>query len=164
MPKNNWIKRRKIGAGSFEPNKKRRRRRKQRKKRRRNQEEGEEEELKLKIIFNEEALKKNAKKEISFLRKKIKAEKKIKENNIEIQNYKFKIAWIKKLIKENKNDDNDNEGIKKYFEYFKDTCDLKAQTRASTVDEKINEILKIKKSKLEKFEENFYNLEVNFKK
>ena len=128
------------------------------------EEEEEEEELKLKIIFNEETLKKNAKKEISFLRKKIKAEKKIKENNIEIQNYKFKIAWIKKLIKENKNDDNDNEGIKKYFEYFKDTCDLKAQTRASTVDEKINEILKIKKSKLEKFEENFYNLEVNFKK
>ena len=39
-------------------------------------EEEEEEELKLKIIFNEETLKKNAKKEISFLRKKIKAEKK----------------------------------------------------------------------------------------
>ena len=32
------------------------------------------------------------------------------------------------------------------------------------MDEKINEILKIKKSNLEKFEENFYNLEVNFKK
>ena len=40
---------------------------------------------------------------------------------------------------------------------------FKSSNKASTVDEKINDILKIKKSKLEKFEENFYNLEVNFK-
>ena len=67
------------------------------------------------------------------------------------------------MVKKNENENDD--GIKKYFKYFKDTCDLKSQekTRASTMDEKINDILKIKKSNLEKFEENFYNLEVNFK-
>ena len=71
-----------------------------------NEEESEEEEkkneLKLKMIFNEQTLKKTAKKEIAFLRKKIK--EKLKEikayhsypikkmKDIQIQNYSFKIS------------------------------------------------------------------------
>ena len=65
---------------------------------------------------------------------------------------------IKKLIKGNE------ENIKDYFKYFKNKCDILKRTRSAsstTIDEKINEILKLKKSELEEYEEKFYNLEIN---
>ncbi len=129
-------------------------------------------------------LKKNSKREISFLRKKIKEKKerliragKDHKRDIEIKNSIFRINMIKKIFKNKKNEsddenednnkkndkENEKENIKNYFEYFKSKCDYKKRARSAstTVDEKINEILKIKKTKLEEFEEKFYNLEIS---
>ena len=102
--------------------------------------------LKLKIVYNKNVLIQKAKKEIAFIRKKIKEKKrelrkakkdynkakkysmkigreieavtdkesKKKIKNIELQNYIFRINWIKKYISEN---------IDEYFKYFKNECD-----------------------------------------
>ena len=56
------------------------------------------------------------------------AAKKLK--NIELQNYNFRVKWIKKCISEN---------LEKYFKYFKKVCDNMEieETNASTVDGEI---------------------------
>ena len=144
--------------------------------------------LKLKMIYNKNELIQKAKKEIAFIRKKIKAKKrelriakkeynkakkysmkirrkieavtdkesKKKIKNIELQNYNFRINWIKKYISEN---------IDEYFKYFKNECDKieREETMASTIDGEIKYMLKSKKEKKEfKRNKNFYTLE--FKK
>ena len=58
-----------------------------------------------------------------------------------------------------------NNNIKEYYDYFRDTCRLKQKTQASTsasTEKEINKILKIKKSDLDKLEDDLYNLDVNF--
>jgi hypothetical protein len=58
--------------------------------------------------------------------------KKIK--NIELQNYNFRIKWIKKCISENP---------VKYFKYFKNECkkmEIEEETMASTIDGEIKNI------------------------
>ena len=66
--------------------------------------------------------------------------KKIK--NLELQNYNFRIKWIKKCISEN---------IENYFKYFKKECDNmeKEETMVSTVNEEIKKILMTDKEKNE---------------
>ena len=66
--------------------------------------------------------------------------KKIK--NLELQNYNFRIKWIKKCISEN---------IENYFKYFKKECDNmeKEETMVSTVNEEIKKILVTDKEKNE---------------
>ena len=78
--------------------------------------------------------------------------KKIK--NIELQNYDFRIRWIKKCTSEN---------LEKYFKYFKKVCDKmeKEETMASTVDGEIKKILMTEKEKKEyKRNREFYSLEL----
>ena len=147
--------------------------------------------LKLKIVYNKNELIQKAKKEIAFIRKKIKEKKrelrkakkeynkakkysmkigreieavtdkesKKKIKNIELQNYIFRINWIKKYISEN---------IDEYFKYFKNECDKierEEETRASTIDGEIKYRLKTKKEKKEfKRNKNFYTLEFKRKK
>ena len=75
--------------------------------------------------------------------------KKIK--NLELQNYNFRIKWIKKCISEN---------IENYFKYFKKECDNmeKEETMVSTVNEEIKKILMTDKEKNEyKRNKEFYN-------
>ena len=62
--------------------------------------------------------------------------KKIK--NLELQNYNFRIKWIKKCISEN---------IENYFKYYKKECDNmeKEEALASTVDGEIKKILMVEK-------------------
>ena len=147
--------------------------------------------LKLKIVYDKNELIQKAKKEIAFIRKKIKEKKrelrkakkeynkakkysmkigreieavtdkesKKKIKNIELQNYIFRINWIKKYISEN---------IDEYFKYFKNECDKierEEETRASTIDGEIKYRLKTKKEKKEfKRNKNFYTLEFKRKK
>ena len=82
--------------------------------------------------------------------------KKIK--NIELQNYNFRVNWIKKYISEN---------IEDYFKYFKKECNRidKEETLASTMDGEIKNILMTKKEKRElKRNKEFYTLEFKGKK
>ena len=97
--------------------------------------------LKLKIVFHEEELIRKAKKEIAFIRKKIKAKRKelgkkeyisekYRKKIIEIENYKFRVNQIKNYIKKD---------IAEYFNYFKKECDRQeeAKTYATTEDGEI---------------------------
>ena len=82
--------------------------------------------------------------------------KKIK--NIELQNYDFRIRWIKKCTSEN---------LEKYFKYFKKECDNmeKEETMASTIDGKIKKVLMTENEKNEyKRNKEFYTLEFHRKK
>jgi len=127
--------------------------------------------LKLKIVFSEEELSKKLKKEISFLKQKIKIKKRenremdkiykelkilsteerrnIRVKDIEIQNYKFRIKWLKK--KKNH--------LQKYFEYFKMECQNreKSKTKSSSSDVIKDNNLN-RRQKLEKKEDEFYTL------
>ena len=146
--------------------------------------------LKLKLVYSKIELTKKAKKEIAYIRKKIKAKKKElkkvkkaynkakrysekkgiktekakdtsnakKIRNIELENYKFKVNWIKNYISKN---------IGEYFNYFKKECDRQEieKTKASTLDGEIEYRLKSKKEKLEiKRDQEFYTLEYHPKK
>ena len=78
--------------------------------------------------------------------------------NIELENYKFKVGWIKNYISKN---------ISEYFNYFKKECDRQesAKTKASTLDGEIEYILKTKEEKLEiKRNQEFYTLEYHSSK
>ena len=82
--------------------------------------------------------------------------KKIKD--IQLQNYIFRIRWIKKCISEN---------MEKYFKYFKKECDKmeKEETMASTIDGEIKTILMTEKEKKEyKRNREFYTLEFHGKR
>ena len=82
--------------------------------------------------------------------------KKIK--NIELQNYNFRVRWIKKCISEN---------LEKYFKYFKKVCDNMEieETNSSTVDGEIKKILMTEKEKNEyKRNKEFYTLEFHRKR
>ena len=79
--------------------------------------------------------------------------KKIK--NIELQNYDFRIRWIKKCTSEN------------LEKYFKKKCDEmeKEETMASTIDGEIKKILMTEKEKKEyKRNREFYSLEFHGKR
>ena len=78
--------------------------------------------------------------------------------NIELENYKFRINWIKNYMKKN---------IGEYFNYFKKQCDKQeeARTYASTTDGEIEYLMKNKKEKEEfKKVQKFYTLEYQPKK
>ena len=80
------------------------------------------------------------------------------KKNIEIENYKFRINWIKNYIKKD---------IAEYFNYFKKECDRQeeAKTYASTEDGEIEYLIKTKKEKEEiKKNQKFYSLEYQTKK
>ena len=146
--------------------------------------------LKLKIIYNKKELIQKAKKEVAFIREKIKEKKqeirkankeynsakryskkigkdieavtdkesKKKRKNIELQNYIFRVNWIKKYISEN---------IEEYFKYYKNECEKieREETKASTIDGQIENTLKTEKEKREfKRNKEFYSLEFNRKK
>ena len=73
--------------------------------------------------------------------------------NIELENYRFKVSWIKNYISKN---------IDGYFNYFKKECERQesAKTYASTMDGDIGIRLKTKKEKLEiKRDQEFYTLD-----
>ena len=75
-----------------------------------------------------------------------------------MENYKFKVNWIKNYISKN---------IGEYFNYFKKEWDRQeiAKTKASTLDGEIEYRLKSKKEKLEiKRDQEFYTLEYQPKK
>ena len=145
--------------------------------------------LKLKLVYNKNDLLKKAKKEIALIRKKIKEkrreirqtqkeykkakkysqrrgrnieavtnkESKKRIKNIELQNYIFRINWIKRYI---------NENIEEYFKYFKNECEKieREETRASTLEGEIENLLKTKKEKKEfKRNKKFYTLEFHKK-
>ena len=75
------------------------------------------------------------------------------KKNIEVENLKFRVNWIKRYI---------SQSIDEYFLYFKKECDKQenAKTFASTIDGEIEYKLKTKKEK-EEFKKNqeFYSLE-----
>ena len=75
------------------------------------------------------------------------------KKNIEVENLKFRVNWIKRFISKN---------IEQYFHYFKKECDKQENTKtlASTMDGEIEYKLKTKKEK-EEFKKNqeFYSLE-----
>ena len=78
--------------------------------------------------------------------------------NIELENYRFKVNWIKNYISKNIGD---------YFNYFKKECDRQesAKTYASTIDGEIEFRLKSKKEKLEiKRDQEFYTLDFHPKR
>ena len=80
------------------------------------------------------------------------------KRNIELQNYKFKINWIKNYIYKN---------IGEYFNYFKKECERieSAKKYASTMDGEIEYKLKSIKEKIAmKKVQEFYNLEFHPKK
>ena len=80
-------------------------------------------------------------------------EKSKTRKNIELENYRFKVSWIKKYISKN---------IDGYFNYFKKECERQesAETYASTMDGDIEFRLKTKKEKLEiKRDQEFYTLD-----
>ena len=62
--------------------------------------------------------------------------------NIELENYRFKVSWIKNYISKN---------IADYFNHFKKECDKQeiARIYASTIDGDIEFKLKSKKEKQE---------------
>ena len=73
--------------------------------------------------------------------------------NIEFENYKFRVGWIKNYISKN---------ISELFKYFKKECEKQEteKTRTSTIDREIVYRLKIKEEKLEiKKDQRFYTLE-----
>ena len=73
--------------------------------------------------------------------------------NIELENYRFKVSWIKNYISKNIDD---------YFNYFKKECERQesAKTYASTMDGEIDFKLKSKAEKLEiKRDQEFYTLD-----
>ncbi len=81
-----------------------------------------------------------------------------KTKNIELENYKFRVGWIKNYISKN---------ICEYFNYFKKECDRQeiAKTKPSTLDGEIEFRLKSKKEQKEiKMEQEFYSLEYHPKK
>ena len=65
-----------------------------------------------------------------------------KPKNIELENYKFRVGWIKNYISKN---------IGEYFNYFKKECDRQeiAKTKASILDGEIEFRLKSKKEQKE---------------
>ena len=78
--------------------------------------------------------------------------------NIELENYKFRVRWIKNYISKN---------IGEYFNYFKKECERQeiAKTKVSTLDGEIEFRLKSKKEQKEiKMEQEFYSLEYHPKK
>ena len=78
--------------------------------------------------------------------------------NIELENYKFRVGWMKNYISKN---------IGEYFNYFKKECERQelAKTKASTLDGEIEFRLKSKKEQNEiKIEQEFYSLEYHPKK
>ena len=78
--------------------------------------------------------------------------------NIELENYRFKVSWIKNYISNN---------IEDYFNYFKKECERQesAKTYASTLDGDIEFRMKSKKEKLEiKRDKEFYTLDFHPKK
>ena len=78
--------------------------------------------------------------------------------NIELENYKFRVGWIKNNISKN---------IGEYFNYFKKECKRQEskKTRASTIDREIEYRLKSKEEKLEiKRDQRFYTLEYKLNK
>ena len=80
-------------------------------------------------------------------------EKSKTRKNIELENYRFKVSWIKNYISKN---------IDGYFNYFKKECERQesAKTYASTMDGDIEFRLKTKKEKLEiKRDQEFYTLD-----
>ena len=94
-----------------------------------------------------------------FETEKVKDTSKYKETkNIELENYKFRVGWIKNYISKN---------IGEYFNYFKKECDRQeiAKTKVSTLDGEIKFRLKSKKEQKEiKMEQEFYSLEYHPKK
>ena len=64
------------------------------------------------------------------------------KKNIEVENLKFRVNWIKRYISNN---------IEEYFLYFKKECDRieNEKTLASTMDGEIEYLLKTKKEKEE---------------
>ena len=75
------------------------------------------------------------------------------KRNIELQNYKSKVNWIKNYISKNIGD---------YFNYFKKECDKQesSKTYASTIDGEIEYKMKSRKEKLEiKRDQEFYTLD-----
>ena len=66
--------------------------------------------------------------------------------NIELENYRFRINWIKNYMKKN---------IGEYFNYFKRQCDKQEEAKiyASTVDGEIEYLMKNRKEK-EEFKKN----------
>ena len=75
------------------------------------------------------------------------------KRNIELENYRFKVSWIKNYISKNIDD---------YFNYFKKECERQesAKTYASTMDGEIDFKLKSKAEKLEiKRDQEFYTLD-----
>ena len=73
--------------------------------------------------------------------------------NIELENYRFKVSWIKNYISKNIGD---------YFNYFKKECDKQesSKTYASTIDGEIEYKMKSRKEKLEiKRDQEFYTLD-----
>ena len=81
-----------------------------------------------------------------------KNEHKVKKN-IEVENLKFRVNWIKRYISNN---------IEEYFNYFKKECEQieNEKTLASTMDGEIEYLLKTKKEKEEiKKNQEFYTLE-----
>ena len=80
------------------------------------------------------------------------------KRNIELENYKFKVNWIKNYISKN---------IGEYFNYFKKECDRQeiAKAYASTMDGEIEYKLKSNKEKIAmKKDQEFYSLEFHPKK
>ena len=78
--------------------------------------------------------------------------------NIQVENYKFRINWIKNYIEKN---------IDEYFNYFKKECKRQedAKTYASTIDGEIEFKMKSQKEKDEfKKNQEFYSLEYHPKK
>ena len=78
--------------------------------------------------------------------------------NIELENYKFRVGWIKNYISKN---------IGEYFKYFKKECERQEneKTRASTIDGEIEYRLNSKEEKLEiKRDQIFYTLEYTLNK
>ena len=80
-------------------------------------------------------------------------EKSKTRKNIELENYRFKVSWIKNYISKNIDD---------YFNYFKKECERQesAKTYAPTMEGDIEFRLKNNKEKLEnKRDKEFYTLD-----
>ena len=113
----------------------------------------------LKKVKKEYTKVRNFSKKKGFETEKAKDSSKSKQiRNIELENYKFRVGWIKNYITKN---------IGEYFNYFKKECDRQeiAKTKASTLDGEIEFRLKSKKEQKEiKMEQEFYSLEYHPKK
>ena len=113
----------------------------------------------LKKVKKEYTKARNFSKKKGFETEKAKDSLKSKQiRNIELENYKFRVGWIKNYITKN---------IGEYFNYFKKECDRQeiAKKKASTLDGEIEFRLKSKKEQKEiKMEQEFYSLEYHPKK